>query len=162
MTESARFPQGQGPAPLRYQRCRFVAQLPLDRLYTSDHYWLRQESPDTWRVGLTPWAVRMLGDFVEYRFDVAPGAAVKLGDPLGALEGFKALVEIRAVVAGTFVEGNPMLAVNLDAIAQDCYGAGWLYLIQGTPDRDMHDAPGYQRLLDQTIDALRGSGPPVA
>lgn len=160
MTQPDHPPPASTAAPLHYQRCRFSADLPQDRLYTPDHLWLQQQAPGVWRVGLTPWAVRMLGDFVEYHFEAAPGATVKLSQPLGTLEAFKGLIEIRALATGSFIQGNPVLAANLDAITQDCFGTGWLYLIQGDPDPDTHDAAAYQCLLDQTIDTLRGGGPP--
>jgi glycine cleavage system H protein len=156
MSEGGKTPDEE----LRYQRCRFTARLPGDRVYTRDHYWMKEQSPGEWRVGLTPWAVRMLGDFVEYQFDVADGATVKLDQALGTLEAFKAVAEIRAVAAGTFIAANPVLAVNLDAISQDCYGDGWLYAIRCTPEPDMCDAAGYRQALDETIDELRGNGPP--
>jgi glycine cleavage system H protein len=155
MTQPAPTPGDEPP----YQRCRFTAPIPRDRRYTRDHLWLQEESPGLWRVGLTPWAVRMAGDFVEYHFDVAPGAPVKLHDPLGSLEAFKGLVEIRSVATGTLVQFNPILETNLDALSQDCYGIGWLYRIQGIPDPDLCDAAAYRLLLDQTIDTLRGSSP---
>jgi len=66
------------------------------------------------------------GDLVEYQFDVADGAAVRLDQALGTLEAFKAVAEIRAVAAGRSSAVNPVLAVNLDAISQDCYGDGCL------------------------------------
>jgi len=152
MTDSSPNP----PDPLPYQRCRFATSIPRDRLYTPDHYWLKQQEPGLWRVGLTAWAVRMLGDFVEHRFDVVPGALVRPGEVLGSLEAFKALAEIRSAAAGTFAGGNPILHTNLDAIAQDCHGIGWLYEVRGTADADVCDAEAYRVLLDETIDAMRG------
>src|SRR5690606_31320187 len=56
------------PAPdrhLKYQRSRFLARLPLDRLYVPSHYWIQSEGPDLWRVGFTRFAKRMLGEIVE-------------------------------------------------------------------------------------------------
>jgi len=98
----------------------------------------------------------MLGDFVEFNFDVAEGATVQLHQPLGTLEAFKALAEINAVATGTFISVNPVLANNLDAISQDPYGTGWIYLIRGAPGPDVCDAAHYAALLDETIDVLRG------
>jgi len=83
---------------------------------------------------------------------------VQVGRALGSLEGFKAVVELRAVATGTLLQTNPLLQVNLDAITLDCYGTGWLYVIQGTPEAEVSDAAAYRLWLDETIDAMRGSG----
>jgi glycine cleavage system H protein len=156
MTQSDDKPGGEA---LRYQRCRFSTLIPWDRVYTPDHYWLQAHSPGVWRVGFSPWAVRLLGDLVECRFDVAEGAAVELHQAVGALEGFKAAVEIRSAVSGVFACANPVLALNLDVIADECYGAGWLYMMAGAPDTQTCDAAAYRLLLDRSVDAMRGSSP---
>jgi len=145
-------------AEIAYQRCRFTTQLPTDRSYTAGHYWLREIEPVVWRVGLTKWALRMLGDLVEYSFEAKPGAVVKVGQIVGWLEAFKAVADLYAVAEGTFVGVNPALDANLDVISQDCYGNGWLYTVKGKPDADSVDAPGYVRVLDATIDEVRGIG----
>lgn len=141
---------------LNYLRCRFSAKFPDDLRFTRSHYWVRDQGSGLWRVGLTPWAVRLLGDFVEYHFHVAPGAEIELGQEIGSLEAFKALTDIYSVGTGTFQEANPLLAANLDVIAQDCYGNGWLYMLRGSMDPELLDAQGYAILLDQTIDEIRG------
>ena len=51
---------------LYYRRSRFTTRLPRDRRYSPAHYWLFEESPGIWRVGLTKFATRMLGDIVEF------------------------------------------------------------------------------------------------
>jgi glycine cleavage system H protein len=144
---------------LNYQRCRFSTALPEELRYTPSHYWLREQSPGIWQVGLTPWAIRLLGDFVECQFDAAPGAQVKLGQSLGWLEGFKALTDIDSVGDGVFQGANPILVTNLDVIAQDAYGNGWLYVLRGTVDSGLLEARRYAVLLDQTIDELRARLP---
>ena len=159
MTESTKKTQLNLPIPRCYQACRLSAQMRQGRLYTTDHYWMQQESPGVWRVGLTPWVVRMLGDLEEYRIDAAPGASTPLNQPLGALEGRNAVVKLRAAVTGTFLHRNPLLADNLEAIAQDCCNTGWLYLIQGSPDPETCDVKGYQVLLDESIEAVCSDGP---
>jgi glycine cleavage system H protein len=147
---------GQNPAEvLAYQRCRFSTEIPCDRVYTRDHYWIKEETPGVWRVGLTPWAIRMLEDFVECGFEVAEGAAVEIDQPLGTLEAFKAATEIRAVATGTFIGANPILERSLDVITLDCYDAGWLYMIRGMPGADVRTASQYTTLLDETIDVMR-------
>ncbi len=100
--------------------------------------------------------MRMLGDPVEHRFEVKPGAAVKVGQIVGWLEAFKAVADLYAVAEGTFLGANPALEADLDLISRACYSKGWLYAVKGKPDADVVDAEGYMRVLDATIDAAKG------
>lgn len=145
--------------PIHYIRCRFHARIPRDRRYTASHYWAQETAPGLWRIGLTPWALRMLGELVEYHFDTPDSAEVALGQTLGFVEAFKAVADIYAVGTGTFAGVNPLLPTNLDAVAQDSYGTGWLYMIKGSIDPECLDAAAYVALLDQTIDQIRGAQP---
>ena len=142
-----------------YRRSRFSTRLLTDRLYTGSHFWLQEREPGVWRVGLTKFAARMLGDVVDVGFDVAAESTVRLGDALGWFEGFKARSDLYSVVAGRFVSGNPALDQDVDIIDRDRYGAGWLYEVEGTRDPDARDAAGYVRWLDEVIDRMRGHVP---
>lgn len=139
---------------LTYKRARFTTRLPVGRLYTAAHYWLDAEAPEDWRVGFTKFATRMLGDLVEYRFDAAPGAAIDVGQPVGWVEGFKAVSEVFAVVSGEFVGANPGLEEDVTLVDSDPYGRGWLYRARGRPDPAAVDAHGYAAVLDATIDRM--------
>ena len=142
-----------------YRRSRFSTRLAGDRLYTASHFWLQEGEPGTWRIGLTKFAARMLGDVVDIGFDAAAGATVALGDAIGWFEGFKARSDLYTVVGGTFAGGNPELDADIDVIDRDRYGRGWLYQVRGRPDPEACDAAGYARLLDATIDRMRGRLP---
>jgi glycine cleavage system H protein len=138
---------------LFYKRSHFVTRLPLDRLYSASHYWLFEKN-GTWCVGLTKFATHLLGEVVDYGFDIQPGAAVGAGQVLGWIEGFKAVSDLLCVVDGKFTGSNPQLSKNPDFIDRDCYGAGWLYEATGKPDSLCMDAQSYKTLLDRTIDKL--------
>lgn len=145
----------------RYQRGNFVARLAPGYRYTPGHAWL---SPDPvaaghWRVGLTPFALRMLGELVELQFAIRPGDTVEPGDILGSLEGFKAVSDLYCSGRGVFRGGNPGLAAGLDPVAADPCGGGWLYGFEGEPAPGTLDVDGYRELLDQTIDRLRAAEP---
>jgi glycine cleavage system H protein len=142
-----------------YRRSRFSTRLMTDRLYTASHFWLQEQDPGVWRVGLTKFAARMLGDVVDVRIDVEADSTVRLGETVGWFEGFKARSDLYSVVAGRFAGGNPTLEQDVDIIDRDRYGAGWLYAVDGTPDPDARDASGYVRWLDDVIDRMRGRTP---
>lgn len=144
---------------LFYKRSHFVTRLPLDLLYSPSHYWLREQQ-GVWRVGLTKFATRMLGEIVDYGFDVQPQAEVQPGQVLGWIEGFKAISDLFCVIEGQFGLSNAQLSRKPEAIDRDCYGEGWLYEASGKPGVGCVDAPGYKALLDATIDKLVEKQPP--
>ena len=140
-----------------FKRSRFSTRLPLDRVYTRAHYWLRETTPGLWRVGFTKFATRMLGDIVEYQFEVNPGSEVDIGQKAGWIEGFKAVSEIYCVASGEFVATNPDLRDDITLIESDPYGRGWLYEIRGTAEPEHVDAEGYAAILDATIEKMLAS-----
>ena len=139
---------------LRYKRARFLTHLPVDRRYTPSHYWLMEEGSGIWRVGLTKFATRMLGDLVEYEFPFEVGAAIEIGQELGSLEGFKAVTSVYSVVAGEFLGVGEGLRAEVTALDADPYGAGWLYRGRGAAEPASVDVHGYVTILDETIDKM--------
>jgi glycine cleavage system H protein len=131
--------------------------LPLDRRYSAAHYWLLEESTGVWRVGLTKFATRMLGDIVEFEFGVAPGADIKVGDEIGSIEGLKAITSVFATGTGHFLGEGTSLRKDVTLAESDPYGAGWLYRLQGEPAPDTVDVHGYVAILDATIDKMLAS-----
>jgi glycine cleavage system H protein len=142
------------PATLPYRRARFSTRLPLGRLYTASHYWLDAGEDGAWRVGFTKFATRMLGDLVEYRFEVEPGGDIAVGQQIGWVEGFKALSEVYSVVEGGFGGVNPELERDVTLVDSDPYGRGWLYHARGQAEPAAVDAQGYAAILDATIDKM--------
>lgn len=141
---------------LRYKRARFSARLPADRLYTPGHFWLRKDKGEVWRVGFTKFALRMLGEAVETGFEVEKGAAIETGQPVGWIEGFKAVSDLYAPFAGVFEGANPELEKDMGLLKADPAGRGWLYAIRGTPGKDCVDVQNYVAVLDATIDKMLG------
>lgn len=144
------------PEGVYYKRSRFATRLPADRLYTASHFWLIEAERELWRVGLTKFAARMLGDVVDLGFEIGAGDAMELGQTIGWLEGFKARTDLYGVVTGRFEGGNPLLESDIDVVDRDRYGAGWLYSARGMPDPDASGVDGYVAVLDATIDRMRG------
>ena len=139
---------------LHYRRSHFVTQLPVDYRYSPSHAWVAQQEGNTWRVGLTRFATRMLGDMVDHGFETAPGTPVQIGQIVGWVEGFKAISDLFCVVEGEFVGTNSLLKEKIALINKDCYASGWLYEVNGVPDAKCMDVNDYRDLLDKTIDRL--------
>ena len=142
---------------LHYRKLLFRTRLLSDRQYTASHFWLQQQPDRQWRVGLTKFASRMLGDVVEIGFDRQVGDAVALGQEIGWFEGFKARTDLYSVVAGQFAGSNPLLIDRIAVIDDDRYRRGWLYEVRGEPDPQAMDMHNYAALLDATIDRMRHS-----
>jgi glycine cleavage system H protein len=140
-----------------YKRSRFLTRLPTGRLYSRSHCWLLQVEPGLWRVGLTRFASRMLGDMVEFEIKVSCGQAVTVGQEIGWMEGFKAVTALYVVAEGVFERSNPELESDITLLDSKPYDAGWLYEIQGNPDPLTTDVEGYIALLDATIDKMLDS-----
>ena len=143
------------PEELYYSRSLFRTRLLGDRLYTASHFWIQEQEPGLWRVGLTKFASRMLGDVVEIGWDVADGARVSVGDSIGWFEGFKARSDLYCVASGVFAGPNPELVDRIALIDDDRYRRGWVYAVRGQPDPGATDMHGYAALLDATIERMR-------
>ncbi|MBU6401739.1 MAG: glycine cleavage system protein H, partial [Verrucomicrobia bacterium] len=118
------------------------------------HCWIARQADGSWRVGLTRFAVRMLGEMVDLGFEVEPGAPVRSGQIVGWVEGFKAISDLFCIADGNFVEGNAVLKERITLVNGDPHGAGWLYRVRGQPDAKCVDAQVYRQLLDKTIDKI--------
>src|SRR5438034_10302127 len=79
------------PKTLHYKRSHFATQLPVDYLYSPSHCWIARQEGDLWRVGLTKFAVRMLGEMVDHACAAEPGAAVRPRGVIGGIAGEKAI-----------------------------------------------------------------------
>ena len=146
-------PAGE-PAHISYKRNRFSARFPASYRYTRSHFWLSEATAGLWRIGLTTFATRMLGDIVEFDFETNAGARVQVADVIGWVEGFKAVSDIFCVAEGSFAGPNPALAEDPATIGSKPYGDGWLYAVEGRPDPEAVDIQGYVEHLDATIDKM--------
>ncbi|MAB80956.1 MAG: glycine cleavage system protein H [Planctomycetes bacterium] len=141
---------------VRYKRSRFSTRLPNELRYTAGHLWLRERPDHRWEVGITKFALRMLGDPVEIDFEVKAGERLQTGQIIGWVEGFKAVSDLFAPLEGTFVEVNRALEEDIGLMQSSPYARGWLYAIQGRPGADCVDVRGYVDHLDATIDRMLG------
>jgi glycine cleavage system H protein len=142
------------PKTLQFKRSHFATQLPVDYLYSASHAWIARHDAEHWRVGLTKFATRMLGEMVDHGFELEIGVPVQTGQIVGWVEGFKAISDLYCIGAGQFAGGNPGLQTKISLLDKDPYGAGWLYLIKGHPDSKCVDVHAYHEILHKTIDRI--------
>jgi glycine cleavage system H protein len=143
------------PKTIFYKRAQFVTHLPVEYLYSPSHAWIAREADgEHWRVGLTKFATRMLGEMVDHGFELQEGAAVEPGQIIGWVEGFKAISDLYCIVRGQFAGSNSTLREKATLISKEPYGAGWLYRVKGEADSACLDVQGYRAVLDSTIDRI--------
>jgi glycine cleavage system H protein len=146
--------QTKKPKTLHYKRSQFVTQLPVDYLYSPSHAWIARHDPSHWRIGLTKFATRMLGEMVDHGFEIESSTPVEPGQIVGWVEGFKAISDLYCIASGEFAGGNPVLKEKITLISKEPYGAGWLYLVKGQPDPKCVDVYAYRDILDAAIDRI--------
>ena len=139
---------------LPFERAKFKTRLPRGRFYTAGHMWLFEAEPGVWRIGLTRFALRMLGEPVDLDFEAQLDDPVAKGQVVGWLEGFKAVTDLYAPMDGRFRGGNPELDAGLDPVHRSAYDRGWLFALAGSPGEDCVDAEGYASFLEATIDRM--------
>ena len=139
---------------LFYKRSQFVTHLPLDALYSPSHSWVLRVEDGRFRVGLTKFATRMLGEMVNHQFEMAFEAKVDIGQIIGWIEGFKAISDVYSIVEGKYQGSNPRLLEEISLVSTQPYGEGWLYEIKGEPDSRCLDVSAYTGVLDATIDKI--------
>ncbi|MEA1950077.1 MAG: glycine cleavage system protein H [Planctomycetota bacterium] len=119
--------------PLVFMMGRSPAFLPTDRCYARNHMWVSETdngAESEYRLGLTAYAVKLLGDMRSLEWSVAAGARVKLGQSLGTIEASKATSDLFAPVAGTIVEINAAVVADPTLLNSNLYDSGWLLLMK--------------------------------
>ena len=118
----------------------FEATFPTDRRYAKNHMWAQRRGSeksggaDTWRFGLSAYAVRLLQDvyFLEWEFE--PPSSVEHRQMIGAIESKKAESDLYAPISGTLTRFNEELLSDPSAINVDKYAKGWLFELLGSGD----------------------------
>lgn len=139
---------------VKFKRSRFVAHFPKNYLYSPSHFWLHEVESGLWRVGLTTFATRMLGEIVEFDVETAAESKVDVGQVIGWIEGFKATSDLFCVVRGELVGANEAALNDVESVCNRPFTDGWLYSVRGTPDPQATDIESYLEMLGETIDTM--------
>jgi glycine cleavage system H protein len=121
---------------------------PADLKYSKEHEWVKVEGARG-RIGLTHHAQKALGDVV---FVEVPkvGRAVKQMEAFGVVESVKAVSDVYSPVSGAVVEVNATLESTPELINKDCYGAGWIIVVQMANPKELDalmDVKAYEAFL---------------
>jgi len=92
-------------------------------------------------VGISDYAIEHQSDLV---FVDLPqiGTLVKQNEPFGEIESVKAVEDLTSPVSGKVTEVNEDLREQLEVLAQDPYGAGWMIKVE------MSDEAELEKLMD--------------
>ena len=123
--------------------------IPTNCRYLESHEWARQDG-DLIVVGITDFAVKHLTDLVFIDLPEV-GETIERGSRFGEIESVKAVSDLNSPVSGEIVEVNSELADNLDRVASDPFGAGWMIKVRpssGNPFEGMLDAAAYQKVTE--------------
>ena len=101
---------------------------PADCRYADSHEYVRPEA-DTWRLGLSAFAIDQLGDIVFVELP-DPGAAISQGSGFGSVESVKAVEDLLAPLSGTVEARNEAVLASPEELQNDPHGEGWLLLVR--------------------------------
>jgi glycine cleavage system H protein len=121
-----------------------IRMSPEQLRFAKTHEWVRVETAGGDKiavVGISDFAIKALTDLVFIDLP-EPGRTVAAGEGFAEVESVKAVSDIYSPVAGEIVEVNSSIAQQLDALATDPYGAGWLIKIK------IADEGGLGHLMD--------------
>jgi glycine cleavage system H protein len=122
---------------------------PQNLRYMKTHEWVRVEGPFAY-VGITDYAVSHLSDLVFLDLPEL-NTDIQQNEPFGEIESVKAVSDLYAPITGAVVERNERLLQELDLLAKDPFGAGWMLKVRmekPTEVNNLLDDAGYQKVID--------------
>lgn len=122
---------------------------PADRRYRESHEWAKPEG-DLLAVGITDHAVEQLGDLTFLEIKVEAGQSVRQGELIAEIESVKTVADIYAPVDGEIVAVHAELGSDVDPLAQDPFGNGWIVRIRPADAgaiEGLLDAQGYEKVV---------------
>ena len=124
--------------------------IPLDRLYTTEHEWAKIEG-DVATIGITDHAQSQLGDVVYLELP-GIGTSLEKGKILGVVESIKAVSDLYCPLSGDVVEANDILVDSPETVNQSAYDQAWMLKIKLSDKSEvdsMLNANAYRELLEQ-------------
>ncbi len=116
--------------PLVFLMGRTPVFVPVDRLYARNHMWAREEEGG-YRLGLSAYAVRLLGEVHHLEWSVEEGETADEGMPLGYVEAAKATSDLYAPIAGHVEAIHAEVLARPLLVSTNPYDAGWLLSMSG-------------------------------
>jgi glycine cleavage system H protein len=99
--------------------------------YTKEHEWLKVETGNNCRIGVTDYAQNSLHEVV-YVDLPKPGTKFSQMQSLGTVESVKAVADVFSPISGTILEINTALSDAPELVNKSPYSDGWITVIQAT------------------------------
>lgn len=106
-----------------------MKEIPGDLRFLKSHEWARLEDDGSVTVGISDFAQGQLGDLVYVELP-AEGDAIGAGEACAVVESVKAASDVYSPVSGVIVRTNAALADRPEAINEDAYGEGWMFVVK--------------------------------
>ena len=110
-------------------------EIPPELRYTREDEWVRVEGERV-VVGITDYAQQQLGDVVFVELP-AVDSSVERGEPFGVIESVKAVADLFGPITGRVVEVNALLAEQPELVNTDCYGDGWMLVLEADSPEEL-------------------------
>jgi glycine cleavage system H protein len=121
-------------------------------LFLPTHEWVLIQG-DVATVGISQFAVEQLTDLLLVELP-RPGDSVTAGKSFGEVESVKAVSDLYSPVDGEVVEANPAVGADVQVLARDPYGEGWLIKVRLNDPRAeipaLMDYPTYRRTVAES------------
>lgn len=125
----------------------FTAAFPTDRRYATNHMWARPRGDESWRFGLTAYAVRLLQDVYFLDWTIDEGVTLASRQTIGDIESKKAESGLYAPVGGTLTRFNEDVLDDPSLINAEPYGAGWLFEMRPSSIEELLSPTAYREHL---------------
>jgi glycine cleavage system H protein len=109
--------------------------------YAPTHEWVSLDG-DIATIGISQFAIDQLTDLIVIDLP-APGSRLTAGKSFGEIESVKAVSDLYAPVGGEVVEVNSAVAGDVQRLAKEPYGGGWLIKVR------VDDPAAVDALLDR-------------
>jgi Glycine cleavage system H protein (lipoate-binding) len=101
---------------------------PGELYYTRDHAWVKVEDGKI-RIGVSDFMQRLAGEITFIRIPRA-NKTLAVGATLSSIQSGKWAGKLKTPMSGTVVETNSNLTTNPSLLNSDCYGEGWICVMQ--------------------------------
>lgn len=102
--------------------------IPGELYYTNDHAWVKVEDGKI-RIGVSDFMQKLAGEITFIRVPRA-NKTLAAGATLCSIQSGKWAGKIKVPMNGTVVDTNTELTTNPGLLNSDCYGAGWICVME--------------------------------
>lgn len=122
-------------------------EIPGDLRFLKSHEWARLEDDGTVTVGISDFAQTQLGDLV-YVEVPAEGDTITAGNACAVVESVKAASDVYSPVSGIIVRANSALSDRPEAINEDAFGEGWIFVVKPSDSSELDALMGPDEYAD--------------